>query len=167
MGQNGNLFAKRNVVIGGSIAFALLGVGFYFYTNRQKTLFQTIWDDIDAKGGDKGVEGDWKDVYDYDFWYPAYLNGSGVSQPSIDYNTAKSYAQKIYAAGSGLVHTQGDVVSVFGFMKNRSDVAKLAQMFADLKHGDLKEFLRGFMEGNLVHENSMQKVYDILKRLPK
>ena len=164
------LFSKRNVIIVCSLGLSILGIGFIVYTNKQKTLYSQLWNKIDSSSDDgvgAGIQGNWRDVYDYTFWSPSYLSTAGASTPTLDYTNAKADAEKIYKAGTGLIHNQSDVVSVFATLKNRSDLAKLSQMFASLKYGDLKDFLKGFMEGGIVVTNYMPQIYDILKKLPK
>ncbi len=162
--------SKRNVIIGGSIGLCLLGAGFLVYTNRQKALYSQIWDKVGAVDDIKdGAFGDFRDVYACPCWNPSYLNQAGTSNTTLDYATARDYAQKIYDAhAKGLISNNQDaVVSIFNKFQNRSDIAKVSQLFSDMKFGSLKDYLKSFMEGTVTRKNYMQDIFDIISKLPK
>lgn len=162
-----NLFSKKNVLIGGGVALCIIGVGFLVYSNRQKALYQAIWDKADNPDVSSGQYGDWRDVYDSPAWNPVYMNQAGVSPTTLDYGTAKDYAQKIHDAKGTVSSKQDDVVAIFNKLNNKTDVAKLSSMFASMKFGNLKDYMKSFMEGNITRKNYMEDIYTVLLKLPK
>ena len=162
-------FSKRNVLIGGGVVLLALGAGMYIYTRNQKALYQQIWDAVGGNTADlsKGLYGDWRDVYDLDSWSPAYLNTAGISPATVDYDTAKADAIRIYGDKGYITDNRADVVSVFDTFKNKTDMATVAKMFEDLKYGSLKDYMKSFMEGGITSKNYMQDIYNFLLTLPK
>ena len=168
---NSELLSKRNMLIGSGVLVCLVGIGVVIYTNKQKTLYQQVWDKASGSSSDvaAGVNGDWTDVYALDSWNPSYLNQSDVSPTTLDYATSRAYAQSLYDAHTkGLLNKQADVVAVFNKLQNQSDLAKVAQQFSAMKFGyTLKDYLKSFMEGGVLSHNYMQDIYGIISKLPK
>ena len=162
-----NSFSKKEVLIGAGVGICLLSVGFIVYSNRQKNLYQQIWEKAGSDDVAEGVFGDWRDVYESPAWNPKYLSQSGISPTTLDYGTAKDYAQKIHDAKGTVSSKQDDVVAIFNKLQNRTDVAKLATMFSSMKFGNLKDYMKSFMEGSLMRKNYMDDIYNVFLKLPK
>jgi hypothetical protein len=167
---NDNLFSKRNQLIAlGGIGCLFAGI-FIVYSNRQKKLFSDILAAVENPQETviDGAFGDWRDVYSCDCWTPMYLKKAGISPTTLDYATAKNYAKIIYdAKNKGLIsNNQDSVVSVFNKLKNKADLARVSEMFSNMKYGSLVDYIKPFMESSLGRRNYMEDIYNIVSKLP-
>ena len=169
--DRGWLSYKNNQLIVGGI-LALFGItGIFIYVKRQENLFEEI-DTAIGKPVDKvtsGVHGDYRDLYDGDFWNPkVYLARTDIQKPTIDRITASNYAKQLYDSigVTDLTSNQESGIAVFKKLSNRADLAMVADRFMSIYNRTLTDYFKSHYEGALTHKNYVQEIYDIVQGLP-
>jgi len=169
-----NLFSTRNVLIGSGISLLLLAVWVIWYRNKRQELFNAILTEIRTPADTlkSGITGTIDDLWSADFWEPAYISKPGHSHASIDIATAKRLNERIYAAkGFGILpDKEDDVIAVFQGLKNRTDIAKLADAWRMVYKKPFKEHLQSFMNNETVwfsdRKNWAQSLMSTIEKLP-
>ena len=163
-----NFFSTRNVLIGSGISLVLLVAWVVWYRRQREGLFNAILTEIRSPQDTLkyGPAGTFKDMWSYGFWDPiTYLGQPGIAKPTIDIATGKKWVQEINKAkgfGGLLPDDEDAVIAVFQRLKNRSDVAKLADAYRLQYPGNtLKGFLKSFFQ-----DKDSEELFNLLKKLP-
>lgn len=181
MATQKNSHTKSILLVGGTVAVLCIGLAVAVSVNKKNSkkllddwlayLTNPSSNDVLEGGGELGTS---DDLYSSDIWNPRiYMAKKGISNPTIDIATAKKYAQQIYdSKGLGLLpDNERQVITIFQKMRNRTDVAKLADAFPLIAKGEsLYPYLQSFMnnEGVLFSDkkNYTTDILNIIKKLP-
>ncbi len=162
---------KNNQILLIGIGLLAVATGGLIYVKRQENLWAEINSEID-KPVDKvgsGVHGDWRDLYEGEFWNPkTYLARKDIQKPTIDRIAASNYAKQIYdsVGVTNLTSNQDSGIAVFKKLSNRTDIAMVADRFLSIYNKSLVDYLKSHYEGGtLSGKNYVQDLYDIVQSL--
>ena len=169
--DRGWLSYKNNQLILGGV-LALFGtVGVFIYIKRQQNLYEQVSSAIDKPVDNvtSGIHGDYRDLYDGDFWNPkVYLARTDIQKPTIDRITASNYAKQLYDSigVTDLTSNQASGVALLKKLSNRADLAMVADRFMSIYNRTLTDYFKSHYEGALTHRNYVQDIYDVVQSLP-